>query len=158
MMEIAKGLEHWEKLWNKGELHAMAAALNIGEAAKNIKDGNLWITKAESFNQYLKRERGYEKSQVDNFIKMWEKAGEYLRSHPELMGTKPTRIIRLIPHLTDENREELIHAAAHIPDANAFNDMLRNLKGQVATDDPHEHDFAPVNIQQCKICGLRRKV
>jgi hypothetical protein len=66
--------------------------------------------------------------------------------------------VEILPHITPSNKMELLHTAAAEPTARGWDDTIRNLKGKVATDDTlHEHDFQPIGLLQCKICGLKVK-
>lgn len=42
-------------------------------------------------------------------------------------------------------------------DAQGFDNQLRNMKGKTGTDQCEVHDFQPINVEQCVVCGLRRK-
>jgi hypothetical protein len=66
-----------------------------------------------------------------------------------------TRLIKLLPLTTEENRDELFEMACHIPDAKGFDANIRNLRGKLAPDDPHTHEFEPIPYAVCVHCKQR---
>ena len=157
MMEIAKGLDSYEREILAGKKRGLLGAIQIGLALEKIREGNLWLnTGAKSFNAYASGQHGFSKSTAYNMMSVAATFGKYILEDPDLQGIEVTRLIKLLPHVKDSNEKDLLNQAAHIPDAIGFENQLRNMAGKVGTDECN-HDFAPINIQQCKICGLRRK-
>ena len=157
-MEPTIGIEKHEKDINDGKKAGLIGALKIGRALKAINEGNLWLPFAPTFESYCSQAHGFQKSSAYNLMALWSTWGDYLVSHPELQVLEPTRLVKLLPHATEENKEELLHMAAEIPDYKGFENNLRNLQGKTGTDDPHEHDWVSIQMERCEICGLRRKV
>jgi hypothetical protein len=158
-MQIAKTLDVWEKDIQEGKKHGLIGAIKIGRALKAIKDGNLWLPSGcQSFEQYCEGTHGFKKSTGYAMIGVWDTWGEYLLQHPELQGVDITRLFRLLPHVDDKNPQDLLTMAATVPDKAGFEANLRNMDGKTAPDQCEQHDFQPLGILQCTVCGLRKKV
>jgi len=158
-MELAKSLDFYEKQIKSGVRAGLLGAIHIGIALKRIKDDNLWVTSgSRNFEKYVSSSHGFSKSTTYNMISVAEKFGKHILEDPSLQSIEPTRLIRLLPFVDDSNPLDLLHQAAQIPDAQGFDNQLRNLGGKTGTDDPHEHAWESINIEQCSICKLRRKV
>lgn len=154
-MEKALTLHDWEKEWDKGNAYGLAGALTIGKAATAINDGDLWGTKANSFKEYIQMERGYGYSQVSNFMLMYKETNNFFLAHPELNNTLPTRVIQLLPHLTESNKEELLNSAALIPDARGWSNTIRKLR-KLTPSDECSHKWEP--WEHCTSCPAKRKI
>lgn len=156
MMQVVS-LDTYEKEIRQGKKAGLLGAIHIGRALCAIQEGNLWLGLAKNFWKYCEQAHGFGKSTCYNLCAVYKAFGEKILADPSLQSIEPTRLIRLLPFVDDSNPVDLLNQAAHIPDALGFENQIRNMKNLTGTDDPHEHDFQPVNIQQCKICGLRRK-
>jgi hypothetical protein len=158
-MELAKTLDVWEREIQLAKSKSVVSLLTIGRALSAISEGSLWMpTGCKSFDQYCEQAHGFKRSWAYNLIGVWGKFGPLMIADASLMGTDITRLSRLLPLATEENREELLHSAAQIPDSQGFDNLIRNLQGKIGTDECQSHDFQPIDYEQCKICGQRRKV
>lgn len=158
-MEVAKNLNKWENDIEKGKMHKGIGEIYIGRALENINKGNMWIqTGCKTFVEYVEKTHGYKKSMAYQMIDTWRNWGEDIIKNPEFQKVIMTRLYQALSVVNDSNRLEILHDAVFIPDKQGWENQLRNRKGEVGTDDEHEHDWQPVNIEQCSICKLRRKV
>jgi hypothetical protein len=160
-MEIAKSLDVYEKQIVAGRRAGLLGAIQIGAALEDIRSGNLWInTGAKSFEKWASSAHGFGRSTIYNLISVATKFGKHILADPSLQSIEPTRLIRLLPHVQEldgqSNVEDLLHSAAQIPGAQAFEDTLRNMSGKVATDDPHDHTWEPW-LEICPKCRKTRK-
>lgn len=156
-MEIAKGLDQYEKQISAGKRAGLLGAIQIGAALDSIRKGNLWLnTGAKSFDKYVQSAHGFSRSTTYNMIGVATTFGKHILANHSLQSIEPTRLIRLLPHITESNCVDLLHSAAQIPGAEAFNDTIRNMAGKVATDDDHPHDFEPW-LERCSVCHKTRK-
>jgi len=156
-MEIAKNLDTLEKEITAGKRRGLLGAIQIGMALEAIRAGNLWLnTGAKTFDKYVSGAHGFSRSTSYNLMAVATKFGRHILEDPSLQGVDVTRLIRLLPHVEASNSLDLLHQAAMIPDAQGFNDQLRNMDGKVATDDPHEHSFLPW-LERCEVCHKTRK-
>lgn len=156
-MEIAKGLDTYEKQIVAGRRAGLLGAIQIGAALDKIRDGNLWVTTgAKSFEKYVQSTFGFSRSSAYNMMSIAIKFGQYILADQSLQSIEPTRLIRLLPFVDESNQLDLLHQASQIPDAQGFDNQLRNMKGKVATDDPHEHDWLPW-LERCEVCHKTRK-
>jgi len=156
-MQLAKRLDEWENDIMSAKGQAIQGCLVIGRALQAISSGRLWATAADSFAEYVEREHGMKRSWAFALIGVYDKFGQYLITDEALQKTDVTRFTRLLPYTTDENVEELAHAAAGIPGTKDFENYIRGLQGKVATDQCNNHDFEPIPYKQCKSCGLKIK-
>jgi hypothetical protein len=151
-----KTLEECEKQISVGKKHGIVGAVQIGQALTQINKDNLWVVSgAQTFEKYVEGEHGFSRATAYNLMGVASQFGQRI-----LEGDvcDVTRLIKLLPLTTDANREELFEMACHVPSSSAFEANVRNLKGKIAPDDPHEHEWEPIPYQQCKICGQRRRV
>ena len=160
-MELVN-LDRYEKEIVAGKRRGLLGAIQIGMALGKIREGNLWAnTGAKSFEKYVSAAHGFSRSTSYNLMAVAVKFGRHILADSSLQSIEPTRLIRLLPFVQEldgqSNAEDLLHQAAQIPGAQAFEDQVRNLAGKTATDDPHTHDFQPINIMVCSVCGLRKK-
>jgi hypothetical protein len=138
--------------------HLAVGICQIGKALKEIQDGNLYLlADCKTLAEYASKEHGLGRSMTYNAIGVYERWGEAILTDTNLQAIEPTRLIKLLPHATKENAEELLHEAAMLPDLRGFENQLRVLKGRVPTDN-HEHQWRTECYEVCEICGLRRKV
>ncbi len=162
-MEISKNLDSYEKQISAGKRAGLLGGIQIGAALNAINDGNLWIgVGVASFPKYVQAVHGFSRSSAYNLMGIAKIFGKYILADQSLQSIEPTRLIRLLPFVQEldgqSNTEHLLHQAAHIPDAVGFDNQLRNMAGKTATDDAHTHSWQPINVEQCTVCGLRRKV
>lgn len=157
-MNQVVSLDQHEKAIQRGKGKGLEGALMIGKALKAIQDGNLYLqVGAKSFDKYVQDHHGFSRSTAYNMIKVFKYFGPPLLADPSLQSVDPTRLVRLLPLITESNKMDLLHMAVTVPDEKGFSNNLRNKKGKTATDDPHEHLWEPIPFEQCKTCGLRRK-
>jgi hypothetical protein len=159
-VEIAKSLDVYEKQIVAGRRAGLLGAIQIGAALEKIREGNLWATTgAKSFEKYASAAHGFQRSSIYNMIGVSKAFGKYILADPSLQSIEPTRLIRLLPHVQEldgqSNVEDLLHSAAQIPGAQAFDDTLRNMSGKVATDECN-HTWEPF-LQRCPTCKKTRK-
>jgi hypothetical protein len=154
----AKHLDRYEKKVMAGLLQGAKGFLEMGEGLYEINSGNLWLEAgSKSFDAYVDGHLPISRSTAYNAISFFRVCHRPMLEDPSLQTIEPTRVIKLLPHFTDENTAELLHNAASIPNARAFDCYLRELKGKVPPDRCETHDFQPIGIEQCTVCGLRRK-
>jgi hypothetical protein len=157
MMELAKKLDQYEKSISAGKRAGLMGAIQIGMALEAIRSGNLWLhTGAKSFEKWASAAHGFGRSTCYNLISVAVKFGKHILADPSLQSIEPTRLIKLLPHITESNCLEMLHNAAQIPGAQAFDDQIRNMKGLWATDDEHEHAWEPW-LERCSVCHKTRK-
>ena len=143
----------------QGKKRGLLGALQIGRALAKIHEGNLFLSDGcDNFTQYAERVHGFKRSTAYNMISVYQTWGQAILANPEFQSVDPTRLIRLLPLTTEENKEELLRDAVFVPDKAGFENQLRNRAGKVATDDPHTHSWQPIPWEQCSICKQRRKV
>jgi len=158
-MQLIQSLDVLEKKIISGKAKGLEGALQIGIALEKIKENNMYLAAgSKTFEQYVENTHGFSRSSAYNFINVARYFGPLLLADPSLQTVDPSRLVKLLPLITEVNKEELLHSAAQMPDARGFDNLIRSLQKKVCTDDPHEHDFVPINIEQCSVCGLRRKV
>lgn len=151
-------LETLEKEITEGRKRGLLGALQIGRALKRIQEGNLFLTEGcENFPQYCEKTWGFKRSTCYNLIAVYVTWGQAILANPEFQGVDPSRLVRLLPLTTEENKSELLHDAVFIPDASGFENNIRNRKGEVATDDEHEHSYVPW-LERCTVCKHSRKI
>jgi len=161
MMETAVvvKLEDLEKEISEGRRRGLLGALQIGRALKRINENNLFlVAECKDIVQYSEKVWGFKRSSCYNLIAIYETWGQAILANPEFQAVDPTRLIRLLPLIETEDKEELLRDAVFIPDAAGFENNLRNRRGEVATDDEHEHAWQPIPWEQCSICKQRRKI
>ncbi len=151
-------LSDWENQIRTAKGDGIRSFLQIGQALHEIKEGSLWRqTPAKDFSQYAAKVWGFKQSHAYSLIGVWKEWGDMLPELPELTPDV-TRLIRLLPFVKPENKEELLHAASEIPDVQAFEDTVRELKGLETSDSEHDHVFEQVPYKVCSICGLKVRV
>uniref|UniRef100_A0A6M3LS74 Uncharacterized protein n=1 Tax=viral metagenome TaxID=1070528 RepID=A0A6M3LS74_9ZZZZ len=155
-MNIALRLADYEKEISEAKRGGVLSFLRIGKALHAINQGDLWQGQASSFSSYVENSLGLKRSWAYSLINVWQVWGQQLLAAPDLQSVEITRLVKLLPLTTDENKEELLHAAAHIPDVRGFENNLKNLRGKKGTDEC-DHNFQVVSFWQCELCGLRKK-
>ena len=157
-MNIALRLADYEKEISEAKRGGVLSFLRIGKALHAINQGDLWQGQASSFSSYVESALGFRRSWAYSMISVWQVWGTQLLEAPDLQSVEITRLVKLLPLTTDENKEELLHTAAHIPDVAGFENNLKNLRGKKGTDEcTPDHRFQVVSFWQCELCGLRKK-
>jgi len=157
-MELALTLEKWEKDIQEGRNMGLIGFLKIGRAISAIHDGNLYLTAGcRNIEEYGEKVHGLRKSSIYNAMSIWETWGTYILAHPELQGVDPTRLVRLLPLIDGKDHHELLHMAATVPDAKAFENNIKNLNGKPGTDEC-KHAYRPIQMEKCAHCNHLRKV
>jgi len=158
-MNQTVSLDRCEREIMAGKGQGLLGAIRIGKSLDIINDGNLWVqVGAKSFEAYVSNTHGFSRSTAYNMMSVARYFGPLLLEDPSLQTVDVTRLIRLLPLVTAENKDDLLRDAALIPDARGFENQIRNRKGKVATDDDHTHEFEPIPYEACVHCGLRRKI
>lgn len=159
-MELVKAqhLDRYEKKVMAGIVLGVKGAMEMGDGLYHIHEGNYWLESgSKSFDTYIDNHLPISRSTAYNAMKYYRICHQPMLDDPSLQVIAPTRIIRLMRYFTEENTLELLHSAATIPNSRAFDDFVRNLKGKVATDDPHDHFWVPF-LEICSICEKKRKI
>jgi hypothetical protein len=151
-------LRELEKSISSGKKDSVLGFLRIGQALAQIKSCDLWrFSPAQSFVEYMESVQGIKRSWGYALIGVFEALGPPEALNDDFKTLDVTRCVRLLPHITENNKDELFHFAVDAP-TRAFDDTIRNLKGKVATDDPHTCEFIPVPWTVCKICNQKRRI
>ena len=161
MMETAVvvKLEDLEKEISEGRRRGLLGALQIGRALKRINENNLFlVAECKDIVQYSEKVWGFKRSSCYNLIAIYETWGQAILANPEFQAVDPTRLIRLLPLIESEDKDELLRDAVFIPDKAGFEANIRNRRGSIAPDQCENHSFQPIGIEQCTVCGLRRKI
>ena len=148
-------LDRWEKQIQIAKGDGIRSALLIGQALQAISEGSLWRqTPAKNFGDYVEKTHGFKRSWAFAVIGVWKEWGDILSGLPSL-SPDVTRLVRLLPYTTEENRLELLHIAAEIPDVRAFDNVIRELQGKTTTDACVEHVWELIHYKRCTVCGLK---
>ena len=151
-MELIKNLHQNEETIRKCNENFKRLFLIYGGAFAAIKEGNQWqSTDANSFNEYCEKYWGLKHAQIDNYIRVTREFGAEIEANPEFQGIKMTRLVEALPYITDSNKMELLHSAAQIPDARAWDNTIKALKG-VKTTDECNHLYEN-GWQRCSKCN-----
>jgi hypothetical protein len=161
----ANQLRECEKSITNGKKNAVLGFYEVGKGLIPINECDLWrFSDAKNFPDYCEKVQGIKRSWAYNLMDVAKTYGPMLdlTSGGTFNSVNPdtpdiTRLVRLLPHITEENKEELYHMSVNTP-AKAFEDSLRNLKGKTATDDPHECIWEPIPYLQCSVCGQKRRL
>ena len=156
-MEIVKGnrLSECETAISNGKKDSVLGFLRIGQALAEIRDNDLWrFSPAKNLVEYMESVQNIKRSWGYALMGVFEILGPPEALSDDFKTIDVTRCVRLIPHLTEDNKEELLHMAINTP-ASAFDANVRNLQNKPAPDECNEHDW--VVIRRCKTCGLRIK-
>ena len=158
-MQNSVSLDRCEKEIMAGKGQGLLGALRIGKALEIVSDGNLWVqVGAKSFDSYVSNTHGFSRSTAYNMISVARYFGPLLLADPSLQTVDPSRLVKLLPLVTEENKEELLHMAANVPDAAGFDANLRNKKGKTAPDEcSHPDGYVPF-LEKCPICEHKRKI
>lgn len=97
----------------------------------------------------------YSRNEVHNMLRVKYKFIDQLHlTYEEILDIPISRLIHLIPVVTQENVQTLVDQAKVLTNQD-FQDEIRKLKGLPTTDDEHEHKFTQYAI--CSVCGLKHK-
>lgn len=159
-MELSETLEQLETQVNEGKKRGLIGALQIGRALSKIQAGNLFlIDGCKDFPGYCEKVHGFKRSTGYNMIAIYQTWGQAILANPEFQNVDPSRLVRLLPLIEKEDKDELLRDAVFIPDSQSFNNQIRNKRGFVATDEcDHPDGFQPIPWTQCPRCKQRRKV
>jgi hypothetical protein len=157
MMQLAQRLDVLEKQILSGKRAGLLGGIQIGGALNQINEGNLWLeTDAKSFVKYVQDTHGFGRSSAYNLMGIAKTFGKHILADPSLQSIEPTRLVRLLPFVDESNQLDLLHEAATVPSAQAFDDNLRNRKGKVATDECGHPVWEPW-LEICPKCRKTRK-
>ena len=123
-------------------------ALTIGKCLSDIAVNDLWKeygSHLENFDDFLK-EIVIPKSTGHHYMRVWDTFGEYLMANGLALPIR--RLIKLLPIATEENKEELLHKAEILSDAD-FSKEIAEEKGII--DCQHPEDQRQY-FYQCKVC------
>jgi hypothetical protein len=155
-VELVKTLHQNEEIIKRCLENYKRVFLLMGGAFSAIKEGNQWQgTDAASFNEYIEKYWGFKHAQIDNYIRVTKEFGPLIESNPEFQGIKMTRLVEILPHITEENKLDLLHTAAAEPTARGWENTLRSLKGGKPTDECSHPECEP--WLRCKTCGKFHK-
>uniref|UniRef100_A0A6H1Z5T7 Uncharacterized protein n=1 Tax=viral metagenome TaxID=1070528 RepID=A0A6H1Z5T7_9ZZZZ len=155
-MEKSKGIFQLEKVVESGFRAGLMGLLTAAEALREIRDGNIFLPEGyKTFREYVEKRWGIKKSKAYMDIDIDGKVGDDIRNNAEFHYILPTRLYQALPLITDSNKLEILHDAAHIPDREGWENQLRNRKGVIATDEC-EHAFEPF-LEKCFGCGKTRR-
>ena len=110
-------------------------ALTIGKCLSEIATDDLWREYGdhlETFDDFLK-EIVVPKSTGHHYMRVWDTFGEYLTANGLALPIR--RLIKLLPIATEENKEELLHKAEILSDAD-FSKEIAEEKGIVDCEHP----------------------
>jgi hypothetical protein len=158
-MEKALTLHDYEMEIQKAKQGGAISFLRIGRALAGIQESGVWRSVAPTFECYAEQCQGFKRSWAYSLIAVFHNFDAQLTADAGLQTVDVTRLVKLLPVVTPENTEELLHAAANIPDIKGFENQIRNLTGKVASDQcSHPQGFTPVGYEVCPICNLKRKM
>lgn len=144
---------------NKCIVEGAKRFLLIGKLLKEVRDGNLWMhSGAVTFREWAEREIHFKKSQSYAAIDCYEKFSHILAKNPQLEGVEQSRLCKLLPFANgDERTEELLHMAKEA-DAQGFENNLKELRGNRATDNCDHPLEEQEDWQKCKLCSKFHKI
>lgn len=158
-MQLARTLDSCEKLIHEGNGNELRGALQKGKGLNIISENNLWIqTGSKSFEKYVENHLGFGKSTAYGYMAIYRYCHDVLMNDPLLASTSPTRILKLLPYINENNKLDLLHMAAATPDARSFDNNLRNIRGQKGTDECDHSEWEPIPYERCKCCGQKRRM
>ncbi len=152
-------LEQLENEIAAGRKRGLLGALQIGRALAKISEGNLFLAaECPTMAAYCEKVHGFKRSTAYNLIGVWQTWGQKILDTPEFQNVDPSRLVLLLPLIEKEDKDKLLRDAVFIPDKAGFENNLKNLRGEIGTDQCEAHDWQPIGIEQCSRCKLRRKV
>ena len=134
---------------NTAKKNMVGNALTIGKCLSDIATNDLWKeygSHLENFDDFLK-EIVIPKSSGHHYMRVWEKFGEYLMANGLALPIR--RLIKLLPIATEENKEELLHKAEILSDAD-FSKEIAEEKGIVDCEHPIEDRKYFYQCGRCK--------
>lgn len=143
-----------EKFVLEGMGNMMQEVFKMGLALKEIRDDKLWRTSHAKFDDYCRDTFGYGKSWAYGLVSLYDKFYLVAKTHPE-NPVDISRMYKLLPHVTEENAEEMYLMAAGT-NWTGFENNIKNLKNRKGTDECDEHQWVTINV--CLKCGFREKV
>ena len=133
---------------NEAKRGTVINTLIIGKCLSEIAVNDLWKeygSHLETFDDFLK-EIVIPKSTGHHYMRVWEVFGEYLTANGLAIPTR--RLIKLLPIATEKNKEELLHKAEILSDAD-FSKEIAEEKGIIDCDHPEDQRQY---FYQCKLC------
>lgn len=141
-----------------GMTEAKRGFLEAGKHLMIIKQKRLYLADgnhAISFVYWVENELGYSKSLAYQLIDVYDKWGDLLE-RPEFAQIDYTRACLLLPLVTDKTtlseKEDLLHMAAH-QSSRGLKDNIKNLKGEIGTDECTHPEADQESWNKCKACG-----
>lgn len=125
-----------------GKAKSSEGFLLIGSALSLVLREKLWVDSFQNFGEYC-TSVGLSRSYAYKFVQAWERWGDSAK------GIEPHRLIKLLP-LKVENEAEVLEQAREL-NPGAFNDVVRELKGEPATDNCDHAD----KVLVCSKCAKR---
>ena len=131
--------------------------LALGEALCTMRAGRYYRhlgVHVETMDDFLTEIR-LGRTTAYNLMEIWEKFGKHIGDDAEIEYTRLVRALPVSKTLRDTELSLLVENARLLP-SEAFYDTLRNLKGQVATDEcGHDEREA---WEKCKCCNKMWKI
>lgn len=131
--------------------------LALGEALCTMRDGRYYRhlgEHVETLDDFFVEIR-LGRSTAYNLMEIWEKFGQHIGEGAEIEYTRLVRALPVSKKLDDTQVTLLLEDARLLP-STAFYDNLRNLRGQVATDEClHVEREA---WEKCRCCGKMMKI
>lgn len=131
--------------------------LRVGYLLEPISSQSLWKSgDYKSFEDYTYKNFALSKSSAYNYIQISKVFGEYILSN-ELEVASHKRLLRLLPFVSEENKEELVHEAVELSETD-FENQIRERKGTQPTDTCTHlmEDYA--TLQKCQNCPFITKI
>lgn len=131
--------------------------LALGAALCTMRDGRYYRhlgEHVETFDDFLIEIR-LGRSTAYNLMAIWERFGAYIANDSHI---EYTRLLKALPVIAGGNSEaipKLLIDAELLP-SRAYYDNLRNLRGQVATDECEHTDWE--EWKKCRCCGKMMKI
>lgn len=141
-----------------GMTDAKRGFLEAGRHLMIIKQGRLYQAEGNhtiSFAYWVENELGYSKSLAYQLIDVYDKWGDLL-GRPEFVTIDYTKACLLLPLITKNTslaeKEDLLHMAVQ-QSSRGLKDNIKNLKGELATDECDHPDESQESWNKCKACG-----
>lgn len=128
--------------------------LEIGKRWRQIRDEKLWayMPEIKSFRYFIDKETAYSHGTVYNYIAIYD----YYHDDKKVLGlSEPTRLIKALPYITEENKETWLHKAI-VLNKNDYETEIRISKGQISQEDC-EHQAQRI-IKVCRTCNKKLEV
>lgn len=141
-----------------GMADAKRGFLEAGRHLMIIKQKRLYQAEGNhiiSFAHWVENELGYGKSLAYQLIEVYSKWGDLL-NRPEFARVDYTNAVLLLPLVSDKTtlseRENLLHMAAN-QTSRGLKDNIKNLKGEIGTDECSHPEESQEAWQKCKVCN-----